>query len=154
MGTTVPSIAEFFGNFPPATRAILTCAVGTHCNNLQELLPSSIVHRFCKASPRKTFEVQRLIGYVLPFFQEFISNFVVEVTALIGYFLMCLSDPAGTERDFSAGLLIPFGNISQRWKSRHMFSHSSLRGLRSWERNWATNSAEMGSWVCRLWIDF
>ena len=33
------------------------------------------------------------MGYVSPFLQKLMSNFVVEIPALVGYFLMCLAQP-------------------------------------------------------------
>jgi len=96
---------QLFGHLTTTPRAPLTAAAGIPCNrqqpssfslgcqNLQELPPPSIMHRFGQSSPRQTFDVQRLMGYVLSCLQKFAGSFVVKISALVGYFLMCLAQP-------------------------------------------------------------
>ena len=103
--TIVPPLMQLFGHLTTAPRAPLTAAAGIPCNrqqpssfslgcqNLQELTPTGVMDRFGQPCPCQTFDVQCLMGYVSPFLQKLMSNFVVEIPALVGYFLMCLAQP-------------------------------------------------------------
>jgi len=101
----VPPLMKLFGNYLTTPGTLLTRAAWIRCNrpqpsscrldrqDLQELLPSSIMYGFGEPSPRQTFDVQLLMGNMPPLFQKSISNFVVKVSPLIGYFLMGLGQP-------------------------------------------------------------